>query len=449
MKTKKIIAIILLATILLSSLSGCKLVMRAEAYEPINNSKAIREAEKDTLKLQVLDAEYVEGLNRFAYDMFNSLREEENGENIFISPYSIAMALSLLYNCTDGNTRSELAALLGYDELANYTQDYSKNANEYTNANASYIMNSLNKSDKKVELNVANSIWLSKDNIFSDTLEESLLSPVRNYYKADIFKVDFALDNTLKGINNWVSDNTKEMIPGIFEEQSEIEELKLLLVNAIYFDGKWRYPFDEKDTKKEMFNGLTNSNMIDMMHKYKTKYRYFEVDGIRGLEMPYDDKQIVMDILIPQAPEKDHIGDLLSRLSNEELLELVDEFNHSDYTEINELAMPKLNLEYSPDSLKNILMNLGMREAFDYNLANLDLAGDNLYVDDICHKAKLEVDEEGTKAAAVTSVRITETSVMPEVKDIIDFIIDIPFTLIIRDSSTNTILFMGELNNIK
>lgn len=448
MSIKKLICLILSFSLIISLASGCKMINSADSYELLNGSDTVKAAGEDIIKLQNVDEKYVEGLNSFAYEMYYTLRKEEEGNNIFISPYSIFMALSMLYNCTDGDTRSELAAVLGFDKLEAYTPNYSKESNKYVNSNALFMLKKLQDMDKKVELSIANSIWLSKDIRFNSTIEEAVLSPVRDYYNADIYKADFTLEETLKRINSWVSDNTNKMIPILFEDQRDIIDSRMLLVNAIYFDGEWLKTFDAADTTKDEFHGITATNIIDMMHMYNNDFRYIVVDGIRGLQMPYNGGGVVMDIFIPEDPDNNNISTLLNGLSKEEFSDLIKMFDRSLYTEINNLAMPKFKMDYTVD-LNNVLREIGMNEAFDMSAANLDLAGDELYVDDVCHKAVLEVDEKGTKAAAVSAVIVTDTEAPLNEDPMINFIVDIPFMLIIRDQFTNTILFMGEMNDIR
>ncbi len=431
------IAVLMVSLLLSMTLTGCNAVKSAKACSPVNGKKAVKSYE-NMVTLDEFDKTYTEGLNSFAFRLFSELKDEGN---IFISPYSVTVALSMLYNGADGETRQEMAKLLGYDKLSSYTADYSEAANQYMDANSKLLMDSLQNADKKVRLDVADSIWLSVDGSFNDTIEKSLLEPVRYYYNGDIFNVDFKEPKTLEAVNQWVSGKTEGMIDPFISSFSDPELLRLYLINAVYFNGKWSEPFDPSDTMRENFYGKTAQEMTDMMVKHAADYRYLSRNGIRGIEIPYGDGRMVMNILLPEDPENKTIDELYGTLTEEELEAFLEELDATEKTEINQLKLPKFEMEYGLKNLNDALKHLGMKKAFDAENEDFSKIGEDLYVSAVAHKAKIEVEEWGTKASAATGIEM-KTTAMP--LDPVDFIADVPFIYFIRDTQTNTILFIGE-----
>jgi len=438
---KRLLSLGILMILTASILIGCDLSAKAGAEVPINLTKSLK-TDVEVDEINELDKSHMEGLTKFAFDMF---MEQRDGENIFISPYSISLALSMVYNGADGKTRSEIAELLGYDKVDGYTADYSEEANAYMNSNEKYLIDALLNVDPKVQINVANSIWMAENAKFNDTIDEALLTPVRKYYDGDIFQVDFTLDETLDQVNEWVSDNTDKMIDPFLDQFQDKESLMLFIANAIYFNGKWTLPFEKSNTRQAPFYGREGTREVDMMHMSDEQYRYLAMEGIRGVEIPYGNEKLVMNVLIPEDPNNGVIGDLLGDKSCEELNRFLLELDNSSKIKLGTLALPKFEMEYGTVDVTKALKELGMEEAFTDN-ANFSLIGDNIFISTISHKAKIEVEEWGTKAAAATGLEMNLTS-MP-LDPPINFIVDVPFLFTIRDKVTGTILFIGEMNNM-
>lgn len=437
----KIIAVILCIIMTGGLMTGCTLTANANA-KPINSKKLLQDT-KGNYEVEELDSAYVKGLNAFAYDIYNEL---ENEDNLFVSPYSISLALSMLYNSADGDTRTEMATLFQFDRLPGYTQAYSAEANQYMNANTKYLLEELYQADSKVDINIANSIWLSENMELKDTAEASLLAPSRNYFKADIFQVDFDKEETLDKVNKWVSDQTEGMIDPFLKQFSDKYSLQMFLANAIYFNGKWSKPFRTSDTKEVTFHGRKSSNLVAMMHMNREKYRYYNDKGIRAIEIPYGEERLVMDVFIPQETESFTIDELYGKLSGEEISEFLRNLDSAPKVELATVALPKFEMEYGLVSLNSALQNLGLETAFREGIADFSLVGDNLYISQVWHKAKIEVEEWGTKAAAATGLEVNFTSA--PIEEPMRFIVDVPFVFFIRDKETNAILFMGEINDL-
>jgi len=268
----------------------------------------------------------------------------------------------------------------------------------------------------------------------------------RNYYDSDIFQVDFTDDKTLKNVNEWVSDKTDGMIDPFLEKFQDKEALRLFLVNAIYFNGKWSNPFSPDDTRSQSFQGITNTSMVDMMYMLDQEYRYYSANGMKGIEIPYGNENLVMNILIPEDTANTTINEVYAMLSATEMEGYLRQLDDVAKTEVGTLAMPKFEMEYGTVSLNETLKELGMKSAFEENNANFDLIGEDLFVSMVGHKAKIQVEEWGTKAAAATGIDVNTTSAPMD--EPLRFIVDVPFVFFIRDKQSDIILFMGEMNNM-
>lgn len=437
----KWIAVFVGIVMIASTLMGCGLVAHVDA-KPINSERLLKN-DDEILDVEELDTDYIDELNGFAYDIFDQLSD---GNNIFISPYSISLALSMLYNGADEETRLEMAEMLGFDTLSGFTNEYSKESNEYMNANAKHLIEALQDADSKVTFNVANSIWLSKDAKFNERIDSVLLAPVRQYYNADILQVDFREDQTLNDVNKWVSNHTDGMIDPFLERFQDKENLRLFLANAIYFNGKWTNPFQTDQTRKYQFNGTNGTRMVDMMFMREEKYRYLAENGLRGVELPYGDERMVMNVIVPEDTTAMTIGEIYDTLTTEDINQFLSKLDSAEKKELGTLALPKFEMEYGTVNLNKALQELGMVDAFAESSADFGLIGDDLFVGAVSHMAKIQVEEWGTKAAGATGIEMIATG-MP-LDPPTNFIVDVPFLFLIRDKDTGAIVFVGIMNNI-
>ncbi len=439
---RRIVAVGLSILVLAGAFTGCSRTVD-DTIKPMNSTKLSKEAEKNIILKDGLSAEYISGQKNFDFQLFGKMKGDEN---VFLSPYSISSALSMLYNGAEGNTRMELAKLLGYQLLPGYAENYSSESNQQMNAQNKYLLDTLQKADPKVKLAFANSIWLAKGEQFADSIDQSLLEPVRNYYNGDIFSVDFTGEGTLKQVNSWVSDHTDSMIDPFLQQFSSPEAMRILLINAIYFNGKWSTPFSPDDTTKATFRGLHSDAEVDEMYLYGGEYRYYTAKGLQGLELPYGNGELVMDILLPENKDQSGIRETYDKLKTDEVDDFLQHLDKVYPVEISKIGLPKFTMEYGTVELKEILAELGMKDAFDKEKADFSLMGDNLFVSSVVHKAKIEVEEWGTKASAATGISVETTSAL--ISDPLEFIVDVPFLFLIRDKQTDTILFMGQINTL-
>ena len=408
---------------------GCRENRQASA--PLSDIPQAGERKEVT----ALSEQFKTGINNFSYQIFEQL---ENGENIFISPYSMAVDLSMLDNGAEGKSKEEIEQMLGIKDLEDW------------NACVKYYM-SFNK-DEKSKLLTANSLWLSEDIVLSDNAESEFFNPVQWYYDAEKKQMNLASTDAMKQINQWVSDHTNGMIDSILNEPLE-KSIKMALLNAVYFKGEWKEQFEKENTQKAEFYGKDKTLETDMMHQANKKYKYIEKDGIKAIELPYANGQTAMDIFIPMSDVKKNeplknISELFSNLSIEEKAELFTTLSGADEQTICVVELPKFELEYGMIDISASLQKLGMKEPF-CNASEFSKISPNLQVGQVFHKAKVEVDEKGTKASAVTMITKengVEAFVDEEIKE---FIVDKPFIFAIRDVENDVILFMGSMQNLE
>lgn len=369
-----------------------------------------------------------DGINEFSMNMYSALPSDKN---IFYSPYSIASALSMLDVGAGGITKEELEDTLGITNL-----------DEWNDEMKAYLSKDWS---QNTFVNTANSIWMNKDTTWSSNIEKDFLTPAKNYYSGEVYEADFVgqPDKVVQSVNNWVSTNTNKMIPEILKEVPG--GTVMMLINAVYFEGKWDTPFTEDNTFQGKFYGTDKESVVDMMHLYGEHFTYIDNGEIKGITLPYDGDSIVMKVFMPTADDGD-INELFDKLSNEEKQKLIDSLDDASNVEIDTLQLPKFTDEQSIDGLDDILKNMGIQSAYSES-ADFSKIANGIAVSSVNHKAKVIVDENGTKAAAETDIMIKETAMMPS-EETYNFIVDKPFVYVIEDQSTGMILFMGRVNSL-
>lgn len=367
------------------------------------------------------EAKTVESSNDFAFLSFANLSEEEGAENVFISPLSISMALTMTYNGAGSTTKEAMRETLGF-ELA---------TDEEINSSFKSLNDLLKGIDKKVTFTSANSLWHSNEY----KLQAPFVEINRNYFDATVQGLDFSSPNTKDQINNWVKDKTNGKIEKIIDEIRR--EHVLFLINAIYFKGTWTYPFDKNLTKPEPFRLEDGSTVThDFMTMKGGKYLHYQDGSKELIDLPYGNQQYSMTIVVPG--EQQTVDDIVHEINGENLKTWL---SAADTTGL-ELHMPKFKLEYDK-ALNDMLIQLGMGIAFSAqaDLSYMVEGKTGLAISEVKHKTFVEVNEEGTEAAAATSVGIELTSMPKTIR------IDKPFVFMIRERSSNAILFIGKLMN--
>lgn len=368
------------------------------------------------------------GINEFSMNMYSALPADEN---IFYSPYSIASALSMLDVGAGGTTKNELENALGITDLDKWNDEMKAYLSKDWSQNTF--------------VNTANSVWMNKGTTWAANINSDFLTPAKDYYSGEIYEADFdgQADKVVQNVNNWVSDNTNKMIPEILKEIPG--GTVMMLINAVYFEGKWDTPFTEDKTFQSSFYGTDKESVVDMMHLYGEHFAYMDNGEIKGITLPYDGDNVVMNVFMPTADDGD-INKLFDKLSNEEKQKLIDSLDDASNVEIDTLQLPKFTDEQSIDGLDDILKNMGIQSAYSES-ADFSKIADGIAVSSVNHKAKVIVDENGTKAAAETDIMIKETAMMPS-EETYNFIVDKPFVYVIEDQSTGMILFMGRVNSL-
>lgn len=202
------------------------------------------------------------------------------------------------------------------------------------------------------------------------------------------------------------------------------------------------------DTHERTFHGTAGDSIVEMMCRNNQSYRYIEQNGIKGIALPYKDSSIAMKVFIPASNEEEtDIGTIFAAMTPEEREALLDSLDAAKKEEIANLVLPKFTDEHSIDGLTELLQDMGMESAFQEN-ANFDSISEDIYVSLVLHKAKIEVDEQGTKAAAVTVIAMQNCEAVME-KKVVNFIADRPFYYVLQDTETGVILFMGRVNNLE
>jgi serpin B len=383
----------------------------------------------------VIPASLSQGNNGFAFRLYSLA--DKPGKNLFYSPYSISTAMSMVYGGAKGNTATQIAKALSF-------------SSDQTAQHAAYkaIGTSLNAIGKegKAELSVANSLFGAE--LYKDLLVPEYLELLRENYDSDYYSLDFGkAQATADFINRWVENKTKNRIKDLISKQ-HIEQSNdgAVLVNAIYFKGNWLTEFDPKYTYKDNFYvsstkiGQDTARPAMFMH-IKEEFPYAELPGCQVLELPYSEQDLAMLVVLPKDIEQ---------LKNDLNLETLEKWQENLETGMVNVYLPKFKFDLTFDGLSDLLKEMGIKDAFDAELADLsgirrEDTGAGLYILDVVHKAFVEVNEEGTEAAAATGV-IMATKAAPGPDPIPVFRADRPFLYLILHKPTNTILFLGKMN---
>ncbi len=373
----------------------------------------------DQKSLSLLEAD-----NAFAFEIFKEISQsEEDGKNIMISPLSISLALAMTYNGADGETKEAMEDVLHLHGLS--TEDINKSYQS--------LINALLSVDPKVIMEIANSIWYRDD--FS--VEDDFLNINKTYYDAEVTQLNFSDPASVDIINQWVSDKTHEKITKIIEQINRDDVM--FLINAIYFKGTWKYEFDKNDTHEAPFYDENGNFLRDIqMMMIEGDFNYTSNVFFHAIELPYGQGNYSMIVMLPQSGVS--IDSLINNMNKNNWETWMESFyNRPDF----EVFLPKFKFEFEKE-LKKVLSQLGMGIAFGQN-GNADFSkinpNEDLFISSVKHKTFIEVNEEGTEAAAVTSVTISRGVSANE------FRANHPFIFVIKEKFTNAIMFMGRVTD--
>ena len=367
----------------------------------------------------------VNGNSSFAFDLYGKLKETDG--NLFFSPYSISTALAMTYAGARNETEKEMAEVLRFPS----DQDV-------LHSSFSELQTHLNAVQEKghVLLSVANSLWAQEGYPFLD----SFIDLNKKYYGAGLNLVDFATktEEVRQTINIWVEDKTRQKIKDLIKPGMLDPSTTLVLCNAIYFKGDWLKQFDEKKTIEASFRVSPEENIKVPMMNLKSEFKLAKSDGVSALELPYSGDELSMIVFLPN--DVGGMKELEEKLTDGNVEKWIKTLSASREKEIM-VSLPKFKVTCEFE-LADIFSKMGMPHAF----RGADFSGmtgsRDLFIGRVIHKAFVDVNEEGTEAAAATAVMMERALHMPLV-----FRADHPFVFLIRENKTGSVLFIGRITN--
>lgn len=397
-----------------------------------NNTQQTQQVSKP----EPFDAENLaQANNEFTFKMINQLSKESD-TNLFISPTSIELALLMTLNGADGETANETKLALQASDIDIDT----------LNKESENIMQIFNQTQEGLEVSIANSLWGRDDVEFKQTF----LDIAQDSYDAEVRSVDLKDPAVVDDINIWIEEKTNDKIKDMLNEIDE--DAVLMLINAIYFNGTWQYEFNSDLTETDTFTKIDASEAEVEMMKYEKSenFRYYTDGEVEFLELPYSGEEYAMYVLLPEA---NNINEVVSNLDQEKWSDLVSNLSYEEGTAL----LPKFKFETETMTLNSYLKNLGMKLAFtpgdstgcvaDFSKMSKAATEDCWYVNRVLHKAFVDVNEEGTEAAAATVVEMRETTAVETDPDpVYYFDADHPFFYAIAEKESGMIMFAGIVN---
>ena len=383
------------------------------------------EAEQPKGKTDALIKALAKGNSAFALNLYRKLAARQG--NLFVSPFSISTALAMTYAGARGDTEAQMAQAMRFGPERGQTHSAFKALIEDLNAR---------QEKGSYELNVANALWGQEGLGF---LEE-FLDLTRENYGAGLQEVDFEGDTEAarQTINEWVEKETNEKIKDLIQRGMLTPATQFVLTNAIYFKGDWMLPFDKERTSDMPFTLAAGGTVQTPMMQQTEEFRYMEAETFQALELPYAKQELSMIILLPRST--DELADLEQSLTQASLRKWLRGLNHREV----HVYLPRFRATYAVE-LAETLKEMGMTDAFSLPPADFSgmTGGQDLCISAIIHKAYVDVNEEGTEAAAATAVGMLGGVAMPQ--EPVVFRADHPFVFLIRDNRSGSILFVGRL----
>lgn len=407
-KTVSKAVIVISATILLTFIS-CK----KEPAEPIP-------VDPVQINLTTNQVSLITSENSFALDIFKKVIENSGEtENVIISPLSISSALSMALNGANGATLDAMTETLRLNGLSP----------EIINESYKNLTEALLKVDSRVLISIANSIWNEKKFVVKKPFADILTQ----YYSTESKSFDINDPDATKPINDWIDLKTNGLIKNMVDQLDP--KTVMLLINAIYFKGKWNSQFDKDKTINESFYKSADSDLQVPMMKQTSDYKIYKAETYTVAEFPYGQGNFAMDVILPD--DNNGLKDVLSSIT----ITVLNEWYDKMYQREADVSFPRFKYSYKKE-LKEILSDMGMGIAFTDTADFSDISDLNIYISFVLHQAFIDNNEEGTEAAAATVIGFENTSVPSG-----PFILNInhPFVYIIRETTTNSILFMGRV----
>ena len=410
------------ASVVLFSVLGCSQV--SGNTSTLSQSDPLYSETRLPKKKLISDTKLVDANNEFGFKLFSEVLKNNSGkDNIFVSPSSVAIALAMAYNGASGSTQQAMAKTLELQGMS---------LPEINSAYAT-LKDLLENPDPQVQLTIANSLWANQE----ATLQPNFIQSAQEFYKAKVTNLDFQDAASANTINKWVQDSTRGKINNIVEKIDP--DQVLFLINAIYFKGQWSNQFDKSQTAEHPFKSISGEQKKHPMMSQTGEYRYYENDQFQAISLPYgEDGKVSFYIFLPK--EESNLQTFYQNLNFDNWEKWMSQFRSRDGF----IRLPRFKMDYDI-TLNDALKALGMAEAFS-NQANFSGMGENLKISQVKHKTFVEVNEEGTEAAAATSVGMVPTS-FREKPEPFRMIVDRPFFSAIRDNQTGSILFMGSITD--
>lgn len=360
--------------------------------------------------------------NAFAFDMYSTIKSDV--ENIFFSPYSIFIAMAICYDGAEGSTKEQISNVFYYPLSKPVLEGSTKE-----------MIDTINSDNDAYDLETANALWVLEEY----PLNEQYVFNAENYYDGMITPLDFGgqPEESRLIINSWVEKKTNDKIKDLLAERSIDGNTRLIITNAVYFNGKWLQEFEEAGTRKKVFYlSDGQEKKVDTMYAIET-YNYGKDKNAQILELPYKGDDISMYIILPS---KNNIEEFENDLTLGYYNELKDNLNSDEV----KILLPKFTFEARAE-LNEPLQDMGIVDAFDSSMADFSgiSASDGLSISEVIHQAYIGVNEKGTEAAAATGIVMEDS--LPYYK--YEFTADHPFMFFIEDKRTGCILFMGKVEN--
>ena len=361
--------------------------------------------------------------NEFSFSLFRQLGAAESDSNVFVSPLSASMALGMAMTGASGTTFDEMRATLGFGTTSESEIDQGYKS----------LITLLRGLDPGVDFRIANSIWTRE----GFPVTPAFLDAGRTWFDAQAASLDFASPTAVKSINDWVSTATAGKIPTILDQIKSDEVM--FLINAIYFKGSWRAKFDPALTIDAPFHGIAGDQPMKLMHREGT-IRYMQTPAFSAVDLPYGNSAYSMSVLLPNVGQS--VDAVLASLRTDTWSAWTTQFQDAEL----DLHLPRLALTWERMLIPD-LQALGMRAAFQAggaDFSRISPLGDRLFISTVKQKTYVNVNEEGTEAAAVTNVGISLTSAPLRTQ----FRVDRPYVFVIRERLSGTILFLGAIRRM-
>ena len=378
------------------------------------------------IPVELKKAEKVARDNAFTFDLLRAVRKHTTDANVFISPLSVSMALNMTLNGAVGATADEMRAALR--ESGYSTADI--------NAYSRELREALLRADPKTTIGIANSIWYRQ----GATVKAPFIEANRTYYDAEVQALDFFSPSATATINGWCAQKTHNKIKEIVKQVDPTTFM--YLINAVYFKGAWTTRFEKKNTHSTDFRRADGSTQTVQMMNLMDTFRYASSNVCDYLEMDYGNHAFSMVIMLPKDGKTTR--DVIATMDGKKWADAIQSLTLKEI----HVLLPRFKAECEYPMHEHILPDMGMKLPFNSELADLSGIADigafgRLFISSVIHKTFVQVDEEGTEAAAVTSIDIVGSN------ESSFFIVDRPFLFVIREKSTGAILFIGEIGEIQ